>query len=208
MDVIICDDHPAVRAGLKQIISAGLDVSSVREASNAQDLLALLRERQGDVVLLDIGLPGRSGLDVLAQIRQERPRLPVLIFSFHPAEQYAVRALRAGASGYLKKETVADELVNAVRSVISGHKYVSPDVAESLANELNRETDKAPHEALTVREFEVMSQLAAGRSVRQIADDLCLSYNTVSTYRSRVLQKLGLASNAAIIRYALQHGLV
>jgi two-component system invasion response regulator UvrY len=207
MDLVVCDDHPVVRAGLIRIISEGVPLTSVREADNGQALLDLLRKRAGDVVLLDIGLPGRSGLDVLPQLKREWPRLPVLILSMHSADRYAVRALRAGASGYLTKGAVNTELVKAVTTVLSGHKYVTADVAESLADNLNHDDERPRHDALTVREFEVMSQLAAGRSVSHIAADLCLSYNTISTYRARVLRKLGVSSNAELMRYALQHGL-
>ena len=207
MDLIVCDDHPVVRAGLIRILSEGVTLTSVREADNGQALLDLVRQRQGDVVLLDIGLPGRSGLDILPQLKREWPRLPVLILSMHSADRYAVRALRAGASGYLTKGAVDTELVKAVTTVLSGHKYVTAEVAESLADGLNRDAERPRHDSLTVREFEVMSQLAAGRSVSQIAADLCLSYNTISTYRARVLQKLGVSSNAELMRYALQHGL-
>jgi two-component system invasion response regulator UvrY len=207
MDLIVCDDHPVVRAGLIRIISEGVPLTSVREAGDGQTLLDLLRKRPGDVVLLDIGLPGRSGLDVLPQLKKEWPRVPVLILSMHSADRYAVRALRAGASGYLTKGAVTTELVKAVTTVLGGHKYVTADVAESLADDLNRDAERPRHDALTVREFEVMSQLAAGRSVTHIASDLCLSYNTISTYRARVLRKLGLTSTAELMRYALQHGL-
>lgn len=208
MDLIVCDDHPVVRAGLIRIMSEGFTLTSVREADSGQALLDLVRQRPGDVVLLDIGLPGRSGLDVLPQLKSERPRLPVLILSMHSPDRYAVRALQAGASGYLTKGAVDTELVKAVTTVLSGHKYVTPEVAESLADGLNRGSAERPrHETLTVREFEVMSQLAAGRSVSQIAADLCLSYNTISTYRARVMRKLDVRSTAELIRYALQHGL-
>jgi two-component system, NarL family, invasion response regulator UvrY len=208
MDLIVCDDHPVVRAGLIRIMSEGFTLTSVREADNGQALLDLVRQRPGDVVLLDIGLPGRSGLDLLPQLKSERPRLPVLILSMHSADRYAVRALQAGASGYLTKGAVDTELVKAVTTVLSGHKYVTPEVAENLADVLNRGSAERPrHDALTVREFEVMSQLAAGRSVNQIAVDLCLSYNTISTYRARVMRKLDVHSTAELIRYALQHGL-
>ena len=207
MDIIVCDDHPVVRAGLIRIMSDGLDVASVREASNAQALLDLLRDKPGDVILLDIGLPGRSGLDVLQQIKQERPGLPVLILSVYPPEPYAIRAFRAGASGYVKKDSVGEELVKAVKTVVGGHRYVTPEIAESLAGDLNRQ--KPPtHDALTHREFEVMTLLASGRSVREVGEDLCLSYNTISTHRARILAKLGLKTSADLIKYAVTHKLV
>ncbi len=207
MDIIVCDDHPVVRAGLIRIISAGLEVASVREAGSAQALLELVRERNSDVVLLDIGLPGRSGLDVLQELKHERPRLPVLILSVHPVEPYALRAFRAGASGYVKKDSVGDELVKAVKIVLGGHKYVTPEVADSLADDLNRK-GALSHDALTGREFDVMGLLAAGKSVRQVADELCLSYNTISTHRARILKKLGLRTSAELIKYAMHHKLV
>jgi two-component system invasion response regulator UvrY len=207
IDIIVCDDHPVVREGLTRIMLANLEIGSVSEADNAQALLALVHERPCDVVLLDVGLPGRGGLDVLRQVKQERPRLPVLMVSVHPADQYAIRALRAGASGYLTKDLASDELVKAVRTVLSGHRYVTPDVAERLADGLERPTGRAAHELLSDREFEVLALLAAGQSVKQIAAELCLSYNTISTYRSRILTKLNLKSDAEIIRYALRHRL-
>jgi two-component system, NarL family, invasion response regulator UvrY len=167
----------------------------------------MLRERASDLVLLDVTLPGRSGLDVLRQLKQERPRVPVLVLSVHPAEQYAVRALRAGASGYLTKDLAAEELVSAVRSVTRGQRYLTPAVAERLADALDKPSASQPHEELSDREFEVLGLLGSGKKVKQIADELCLSYNTISTYRSRILTKLGLESGAQLVRYALQHGL-
>jgi two-component system invasion response regulator UvrY len=208
IDIIVCDDHPVVRAGLARIMTAGLEDASIREAGNAQALLDLVRDRAGDVVLLDVGLPGRGGLEVLRQLKQERPRLPVLMLSVYPADQYAIRALRAGASGYLTKDLVADELVKAVRVVVGGHRYVTPEVAEQLADGLDRGSDRPAHDALSDREFEIMTRLAAGASVSDIAKELCLSYNTINTYRTRVLTKLGLKSTADIIGYAWRHKLI
>jgi two-component system invasion response regulator UvrY len=207
MHIIVCDDHPVVRQGLARIMSAELDVALLREAETAHALLELVRERPPDVVLLDVGLPGRSGLDVLQQIKQEHPRLPVLVLSVHPTNQYAIRALRAGASGYLTKDLASAELVRAVRTVTSGHRYVTPDVADRLAADLERPDDRPLYDALSDREFEVLILLAAGRSVMQIAQELCLSDKTISTYRCRILQKLNLKTNADIIRYAMRHGL-
>jgi two-component system invasion response regulator UvrY len=207
MHIIVCDDHPVVRQGLARIMSAELDVALLREAETGHALLELVREQPPDVVLLDVGLPGRSGLDVLQQIKQEHPRLPVLVLSVHPTNQYAIRALRAGASGYLTKDLASAELVRAVRTVTSGHRYVTPDVADRLAADLERPDDRPLHDALSDREFEVLILLAAGRSVMQIAQELCLSDKTISTYRCRILQKLNLKTNADIIRYAMRHGL-
>ena len=207
IDVIVCDDHPVVRHGLAWIIQNHMQVGSLREADSGHALLELVREKPGDVVLLDVGLPGRGGLEVLRQLREEWPRLPVLMLSVHPAEQYALRALRAGASGYLTKDLAAQELVTAVKTVASGHRYLTAAVAERLADDLGRDADRDPHDTLSDREFEVLSLLGAGKSVSQIAAELCLSYNTISTYRSRVLAKLGLRTDADIIKYALKHGL-
>lgn len=208
IDVIVCDDHPIVRQGVARILLATEDVQSVREAGSAQELLELVREGPCDAVLLDVGLPGRSGLDVLRQLKHERPRLPVLVLSVHPADQYAVRALRAGASGYLTKDMTPQQLVDALKVVMEGRKYVTPDVADQLATTIERPTDLPPHETLSDREYEVLSLIASGKSVKQIARDLNLSDKTISTYRSRVLAKLSLKTNADIIRYAIRQGLV
>jgi two-component system invasion response regulator UvrY len=206
LDIIVCDDHPVVRQGLTRIILANLH-ASVREADHGQALLDMVRQKPGDCVLLDVGLPGRSGLDVLRQLKHERPRLPVLMVSVHPAAQYGVRAIRAGASGYLTKDLAVDELVKAVTSVADGHRYVTREVAEQLAAGVAQPEDRPPHESLSDREFEVLCMLGAGKKVREIATDLCLSYNTISTYRARVLTKLNLKSDSDLIRYALHHGL-
>lgn len=207
IDVIVCDDHPVVRQGLAWIIRDNMPGGSLREADSGPALLDLIRQKPSDVVLLDVGLPGRGGLEVLRQLRQEWPRVPVLMLSVHPAEQYAVRALRAGASGYLTKDLATQELVTAVRTVASGHRYLTAAVAERLAEDLTR-GDHAPHEMLSDREFEVLTLLGAGKTTRQIADELCLSYSTISTYRLRILPKLGLKTDAEIVRYALRHQLV
>jgi DNA-binding NarL/FixJ family response regulator len=207
LDIIVCDDHPVVRQGLARIIQNGLDVAQIREADNGPMLLDMLRERVSDLVLLDVTLPGRGGLDVLRQLKQERPRVPVLMLSVHPAEQYAVRALRAGASGYLTKDFATEELVTAVQRVTRGQRYLTPAVADRLADALENPVDRSPHEGLSDREFQVLGLLGSGRTVRQIASELCLSYNTISTYRARILSKLGLGTDAQIVRYALQHQL-
>ena len=208
INIVICDDHPIVRRGLATILLANLEVESVREAGDGRAALALLHEKPADVLLLDLGLPDRGGLDILRQVREVTTRMPVLILSVHPADQYALRALRCGASGYLTKDLAAEELVKAVRTVLDGHRYVTPAVAEYLADELERPTNRSAHDALSDREFDILGQLAIGKTVKQIAGDLCLSYSTVSTYRARIQAKLGLKSDAEIIRYALRCGLV
>jgi DNA-binding NarL/FixJ family response regulator len=208
MDIIVCDDHPVVREGLIRIVTTHLEIGSVREADSAQTLLDCVRERPCHLVLLDIGLPGRGGLDALQQLKQEYPRVPVLILSVHPAEQYAVRALRAGAAGYLTKNLASAELVNAVRTVVAGRTYLTADVAERLAEDLKRPDHRLPHETLSDREFEILGLLADGKSVKDIARQLCLSYSTISTYRSRLLIKLSLKSDVEIVRYGLRHNLI
>ncbi len=208
MNIIVCDDHPIVREGLARIMGAEADVASVHEADCAQRLLDLVRDRPCDLVVLDVSLPGRGGLDVLRQLRQERPRLPVLMLSVHAADQYAVRALRAGASGYLTKDLAPEELIKAIRAVTKGHKYLTSDVAERLAHDLQQPADRPRHELLSEREFEVFVLIAAGRTVKEIAGELCLSDKTISTYRTRILEKLDLKSNAELVRYGVREGLV
>jgi two-component system invasion response regulator UvrY len=207
MKVIVCDDHPVVRAGLTHIMLAGLTGASVREAGSGRALLDLLRGEPAEVVLLDIGLPDQGGLQVLRQIKDAHPRLPVLMLSVHPGEQYALRALRAGASGYLTKDLATTELVDAVKTVASGRRYLTPDVADRLADGLVQGGD-ALHDSLSDREFEVMTLLASGRSVKEAAGQLGVTYNTANTYRARILIKLALRSNADLTRYALQHELI
>ena len=207
VDVAVCDDHPVVRWGLKQILETDPVVGTVGEAATAAELLTLIRSQTWDLVLLDLNLPGLSGMEVLRQIKHERPRLPILIISVEPAEKYAVRSIRAGASGYLTKITAADELIRAVRLVVSGRKYLTNDVAEQLANELERPLDRPAHEALSDREYQVLCLLGSGKTATETACKLSLSVKTVSTHRSHVLAKLGLKSTAEIIRYVLEHGL-
>jgi two-component system invasion response regulator UvrY len=208
MNVLVCDDHPVVRRGLKNILLADGCVATVGEASRATELLSLVRSRPWDVVVLDIGLPGLNGLEALRQLKQERPRLPVLILSVHPADHYAIRSLRAGAAGYLSKEAAPEELLNALRVVVSGRKYVTSEVAQQLALDLEHPSDRLPHEALSDREYQILCLLASGETVTKVAADLALSVKTVSTHRVRMLKKLGLKTNADIIRYALQQRLV
>ncbi|OPY84413.1 MAG: Response regulator UvrY [Syntrophus sp. PtaU1.Bin208] len=206
--ILVADDHTIVREGLKQIVGEVDDMMVADEAGNGQEALAKIREGHYDVVLLDISMPGRSGLEILKDIRAERPKLPVLILSMHSEEQYAVRALRAGASGYLTKASAPDELIGAIRKVSRGRKYVTASLAEKLALELDADTQKPPHEMLSDREYQVMLMLAAGKSVTEIADELCLSVKTISTYRSRVLEKMNMKKNAELTLYAVQNHLV
>jgi DNA-binding NarL/FixJ family response regulator len=208
MRVLICDDHPIVRKGLKDILQQEGPAVTVGEAASVQDALDLGRKQQWDAVVLDITMPGRSGLELLKQLREERPNLPVLVLSVHPAEQYALRVLRAGASGYLTKESAPDELLTAVRRIVRGGRYISPSVGETLAADLGRPADELPHQSLSDREFEILRLVASGKRPSEIADELHLSVKTVSTYRARVLQKLNLRTTAQLMRYAIKHGLV
>ena len=208
MRILICDDHPIVRRGLREILEQAGAPVTVGEAASAAEGLALARKQSWDTVVLDITMPGRSGLELLKELKSERPRVPVLVLSVHPAEQYAVRVLRAGASGYLTKESAPEELLTAIRHIVRGGRYISPSVGETLADDLGRPAEQLPHHGLSDREFEIMRRLAAGKRVSEIADQLHLSVKTVSTYRARVLRKLNLRTTADIMRYALKHGLV
>lgn len=206
--IFIADDHPIVRQGLKQMITETQDMVVANEASNGQELLNKIKEGDYDVVVLDITMPGRDGVDVLRELKNERPRLPVLMLSIHPEEQYALRALKAGASGYLTKESAPDELVAAIRKVSRGGKYVSPALAEKLAFELETGRDQAPHEALSNREYQVMCMIASGKTVMEIAQELSLSEKTISTYRTRILEKMIMKNNAQLTHYAIKNQLV
>jgi two-component system invasion response regulator UvrY len=208
LKILIADDHAIVRQGLKQIVTETRDMTVAGEADNGQELLNKIKEDDYDVVVLDITMPGRDGLDVLRQLRTERPRLPVLMLSIHPEEQYALRALRAGASGYLTKESAPDELVGAIRKVSSGGKYISASLAEKLAFELEAGHAQALHEALSDREYQVLCLIASGKTVMDIAQELSLSEKTVSTYRSRVLEKMNMKNNAELTYYAIKNQLV
>ena len=206
--LLLVDDHIIFREGVKQVLLDTPDVRVVAEAVNGREALRYIEAEKLDAVVMDINMPDRSGLETLRQIRDLAPRLPVLILSMYPEEQYAIRVLKAGASGYLSKDAAPDNLVTAIRKVSGGGRYVSPFVAEQLAARVGGEQEEQPHDALSEREFQVFRLLAAGRASTDIADELSLSVKTVSTYRSRVLAKMGFNSNAELTRYALEHGLV
>ena len=206
--VLIADDHAVVRHGLRQILSEIPELSVVGEAENGQDALNQVRAEPWDVLVLDMSMPGRGGLDILKDVRRERPATRVLVLSMHPEDQFAMRMLKAGAAGYLTKETASEELVKAVRKVLTGGKYISATLAEKLAFDLDRDNDRPLHEKLSDREFQVIRRLAAGQTVQQIADELMLSPKTISTYRARVLEKLELKSNAELIHYAIGNKLI
>ena len=206
--VIIADDHAIIREGLKQIIAESPEMSVASEASDGQLLLEKIRKETFDVVLLDISMPGRSGIEILKQLKLEKPSLPVLMLSMHPEEQYALRAMKAGASGYLTKETAPDELIKAIKKVISGGKYITSTLAEHLAEVYERDVEDLPHRKLSDREYEVFRLIASGKSVSQIAGEMFLSVKTVSTYRNRILQKMNMRNNAELMHYAMKNGLI
>jgi DNA-binding NarL/FixJ family response regulator len=206
--VLIADDHAIVRQGLRQILSETDDLLVAGEASDGVDAMHLAREQAWDVVLLDVSMPNRNGIDTLKMLRKEFPRLPVLILSMHPEEQYAVRALKSGASGYVTKQSAPEQLVTAIRQVAGGHKYVSPTLAMKLVDVIAANNDRPAHEILSDREYQILCLIAAGRPLTQIAEELNISVKTVSEYRKRLLDKMKLETNAELIHYGLKHGLV
>jgi len=208
MKVLIADDHAVVRRGLKETINESFPKTTFGEVETAQEAIESVRRQDWDVVILDISMPGKSGLDILDDLKRLRPKVPVLFLSMHPEEQYAKRALKAGAAGYLTKESVPEELKTAVKRVLGGGRYVSATLAEKLAYDLRGGTDVPVHELLSDREFQVLRMVASGKTIKQIAAEISLSVKTVSTYRSRILEKTGLKTTAELIRYALQSQLV
>ena len=206
--ILIADDHPIVRAGFKQVISDMPDMLVADEAGNGQEVLNLIGKKDYDLVLLDISMPGRSGLEILKDLKSEKPKLPVLILSIYPEEQYAIRALRAGASGYMTKASAPNELILAIRKISEGGKYISASLAEKLAYYLDGDATKPPHETLSDREYQVMLMIASGKTVTEIANELCLSVKTISTYRTHILEKMRMKNNAEMTLYALQNKLV
>lgn len=197
-----------VRQGLKQILADEFNRATFGEAGNAREAIAKVWESEWDVVVLDITMPGRSGLEVLGEIRKSRPRLPVLVLSMHPEDQFAMRVLKSGAAGYMTKESAPDALVGAIKKVLAGGRYVSPALAEQMATYLGADVQKPPHERLSDREFLVLRLIASGKTVSQIADELALSVKTISTYRARILEKMLMHSNAELTHYAIQNRLV
>jgi len=208
INVLIADDHTVVRQGLKHILSNDPQLEVVGEASNGEEVLSMVEALKVDSVVLDITMPGKNGLDVLKELKRKHPQLPVLVLSMHPEDQFAIRVLKAGASGYVTKESAPDELIGALRKVCSGGKYVSPQLAEKLAVFIEDDKGRPLHEQLSDREYQVMAMLALGKTVSEIADELLLSIKTVSTYRTRILQKMKMTTNAELTRYALQNQLV
>jgi DNA-binding NarL/FixJ family response regulator len=205
--VLVADDHAIVRRGVRQVLSDAHDMVVAGEASTGHEVLQSVQQNDYDIAVLDIAMPGSRGLELLKQLRTLKPKLPILMLSMYPEQQYAVRALKAGASGYLTKESAPDELIAAIRKVARGQRYITLSMAEALAFQLGGEAEEAPHDRLSDREYQVMRLLASGKTVTDIAEELSLSVKTISTYRTRLLEKLGLNNTAEIVRYALERGL-
>jgi DNA-binding NarL/FixJ family response regulator len=205
---LIADDHPFVREGLKQILSATDDITVEFEASNGGEVINEAMKNDYDMILLDITMPGGNVLDIIKQLRDVNPEQKILILTMHPEEQYAIRVLRAGASGYLTKDSAPDELIRAIRKISQGGKYVSSELAEQLATVIGIDYERPPHELLSDREYQILCEIASGKTVSQIAEELLLSVKTVSTYRGRVLKKMNMRTNAELIYYAVKNELV
>ena len=208
MRIVIVDDHELVREGLKKVLLKESEIQLVGEASNTMELFKLLEETEVDLVVLDITMPGRSGLDIISDLKNLNDHIRILVLSMHPEERFALRALKAGASGYLSKEVAAKELVAAIKKIMSGGRYISATLAEYLAINFDKELDKLPHETLSNREFEIFRLIAKGKSVGQIAEELILSVNTITSYRSRMMEKMNFSTNAEIVRYAIENNLI
>ncbi|HQV54357.1 MAG TPA: response regulator transcription factor [Chitinophagaceae bacterium] len=208
LKILIADDHGIVRKGLKQILLEQYPTAIIGEAETADLLIASTLKEKWDLVICDMSMPGRSGLDALNQIKQSTPQLPVLIMSMHPEDQYAVRVLKAGAAGFLGKETIHDDIIKAIETVRLGKKYITPEIAEKLAEALDTGIHQALHQTLSDREFDVFKLLASGKSVTEIGEQLLLSATTISTYRSRIMEKMGMRSNSDLTRYALENGII
>ena len=208
MRILIADDHPVVRSGLKQILAAEQDMIVVGEAKNANEALELSRALEWDVAIVDYSMPGRSGVELLKEIKREYPKRPVLVLSMFPEELHATEVFRAGGAGYMNKESASDELTAAIRKVMNGGKYISPNLAEKLASDLAQDNEKPLHETLSDREYRVMWMLASGQQIKQIAGEMFLSPSTISTYRTRIFKKLRIANNAQLVQYAVKHKLI
>lgn len=208
MDVLIADDHTIVREGLKQLLTQIPEVDYIAEASNGQEVLNKIKRKKFDVLVLDISMPGRSGLEILKEIKQRKPKMAILVLSVHSEEQYAVRVLKAGASGYISKSSASDELVRAIKTVYAGGKYITNKTAERLVREIEDDSSKPFHEKLSDREYQVMCMIASGKTVRDISEYLCLSVKTVSTYRARILTKMKMENNSELTFYAIKNKLI
>ena len=207
MKILIADDHAVVRAGLKQILTGVSGVTEIDGVANGKELMQKIKEKDFDVVVLDISMPGKSGLEVLKELKNAKPKIPVLMLSMFPEGQYAVRVLKAGASGYLTKDSASEELVNAVEKIYLGRKYITPSLAEKLAD-FSWEGDKFPHEKLSDREFDIFKMIASGNTVKEVAANLFLSVKTVSTYKARIYEKMKLQTRVDITSYAIRNKLI
>ena len=208
MKIIIADDHAIVREGLKQILSDSLHITAIDDVGDGIELLNKIQKNDYDIIILDISMPGKSGIETLRDIKSIKPNIPVLMLSIHPEEQYAIRVLKAGASGFISKDSAPDELIAAVEKIIGGHKYITPTLAEKLASEIGPAKDKPVHEYLSNREFEVFKMIAAGNTITEIANSFNLSVKTISTYRARIYEKMNLSSRAELTQYAIQNKLI
>ena len=205
--ILIADDHPMFREGLRGILAGCPDINVADEASNGQEVFEKVWNNEYDMVLLDIAMPGTPGLEVLKRLKNEKPKLPVLVLSMYPEEQYAVRVIKAGASGYLTKESASEELITAIRRISGGRKYITSSIAERLADDVEPTAEKPLHDTLSDREFEVYRMITAGKTTTQIAEELFLSVKTISTYRSRILEKMKMKTNAELIHYAFKNNM-
>lgn len=206
--ILIADDHAIVREGLKQIVAEESDMEVTGEAANADEVFEILRTNNFDIAIIDINMPGKSGLDLLKDLKVQLPKLPLLILSMYGEEQYGIRALKAGASGYLRKASAPNELVAAIRKIVSGGKYISQQLAENLADTVDKSYIKLPHENLSDREYEVMCKITSGESAEQISDDLSISIHTFYTYRNRILEKMKMKSNVELTQYVINNKLI
>lgn len=207
MKILITDDHPILRRGLKQILNEAFSSVLIDEANDGLEAINKVKTNKYDIVLLDISMPGIDGLETLKEIKKKDPELPCLIISIHTEQQYAIRCIKAGASGYLTKDTIPEELIIAIKRISSGKRYISPSLADILAQDLHDSTPALPHEILSDREYQIMCFIASGKNLKEIADELFLSIKTVSTYHTRILKKMHMSNNAELVRYAIQHQL-
>ncbi len=206
--ILVVDDHAVVRQGVKQILNEQFQGAVIGEARNAEEMIDRIKKFTWDIVVLDVGMPGKSGLDALKDLKQVCPKLPVLVLSAYPEDQLARRMLKAGASGYLTKDSAPNELVQALRKILGGGKFVSASMAELLVANLNEQAERPPHELLSDREYQVMCLIAVGKSLKEIAEDLCVGISTINTYRARILEKMQLKNNTELTHYALENRLV
>ena len=206
--ILVADDHAIVREGLKQIVAEESDMIVAGEAPNATELFTFINNESWDIIVLDINMPGKSGLEALKEIKIQHPKIPVLILSMFGEDQYGIRAIKAGASGYLKKVSAPNELVSAIRKIVNGGKYINPSLAEKLANIVDKRSSELPHDYLSDREYQIMCSIASGKSAEEIADELALSIHTIYTYRNRILEKMSLKSNVELTQYAIQNKLI